>query len=309
MATRRPDLEAAPYKEPNYIWKAIMPLYEVMVKTGDTRFQDIVADAAAQTDRTLGTAPTATRIDSAKVTFSLNEKIKRYKMDNSEIEQLGGLLMAQMKGARAGKRAVGAAIETAAIASTFGDEANINSADILTSFLKTLDVAKETVMDYADGPLGLFGAYKVANRLKRYDEVVERMTFTGVLPGNVRDVRSISDAQLAAAIGVDQVLPGPSAASAAGWLGAASAYDGWLGLMALPDASADPDEEIQFGRMFAMNSGSAGELFQVETYYSDDLRSEVVDTTAWIDEQVFNKEACYILKGIDEENTVTTTAS
>lgn len=310
MATKRPDLEAAPYKDPGHIHKFIFPFFERMVKAGTLYYQDIVSDVTAQTDRTLGTAPTAVRIDSASTTWSLSEYIKRVKVDASEIEQLGGLLAAQMKAARHGKRAVADDLEALAIAATFGDAANLaGNVDILTSFLAALDTAKETIMDVADGQVAIFGARKIIGRLKRYNEVVERMTFTGVLPGAVRDVRSISDVQLAAALGIDTILAGPSTASAKGWLGGSSAYDGYVGVVILPDPGTDPDEEIQFGRMVSMNSGSNGELMAVESYYSDDLRSEVVDTVAWANLKAFNKECAYILKGIDEENSVTTTAS
>lgn len=313
MAVKRPDLEAAPFKEPMLIHKYLFPYYNREVKAGTLYYQDIVTDATigtAITNRTLGDAPTAVRIDSASTTWALTEKIKRIKVDRSEIDQLGGLLPAQMKAARAGKRVVGNDLEAAAIAATFGDAANLaGEVDILTTFLGASDTAKETIMDNAYGQVAMFGAYKVTNRLKRYDEVVERMKFTGVLLGNVRDVRSVSDDQLAAAIGVDMVLSAPSTASASGWLGASSAYDGYLGLAVLPDPSVDPDEDIQFGRTLSFNAGTNGELFEVESYYSDDLRSEVVDVTAWTNLIALNKECAYVLKGIDEENTVTTTAS
>ena len=309
MADRRPDLEAQSYKTPGFIGMRLFPALKRMVKAGTIYFQDIVSDGSAQTDRTLASAPTATAIASASTTWSMAEKIKRYKIDQSEIEQLGGLDNAQQKAARLGKRAVMGAVEALAIAATFGDQSNITTVDILDSFLKTLDVAKETIQDYADGTLALFGARRIIGRLKRYDEVVERMKFTGVLPGSVRDVRSISDQQLAAALGVDEILAGPSTGY---WLGGSNAYDGVLGLAVLPDPNTDPDEEIQIGRTLAMPvpvDGSADNIFQVETYYSDDLRSEVCDTVAWISLEVFNKEPIYLMTGIDEENAVTTTTA
>jgi len=310
MAQRRPDLEALPYKNPGFLTPYIMPSFSRDVKAGTFNFDDILADGSAQTDRTLATAATAYAIASASSTFSMAEKIHRAKMDESEIEQLGGLDKAQAKAARKGKRTVMTAVETLTIAATFGDEANINSMDILTSFLAALDIAKEAISDYSDGKIVVFGARKTVNILKRINEIVERMKFTGVLLGANRDVRSISDEQLAAAIDVDMVLAGPSTASAAGWFGASSAYAGWLGVMVLPDGNVDPDEEVQFGRMFEMPVGDdGGNIFKCESYYSDDLKSEVVDTVAWVSAEVMNKECCFILKGIDEENTTTTTTT
>jgi hypothetical protein len=216
------------YKTPPFIGMELFPALSKMVKAGTYYYADIQSDAAAQTDRTLASAPTATAIASASSTWSMSEAIKRYKMDESEIEQLGGLDNAQALGARVGKRSVMATIENAVIAATFGDIDNINSRDILDSFLEALDIAVDTIQDYADGPVAIFGSRRTINRLKRYDDVVERMTFTGVPTGQLRDVRSISDQQLAAALAVDRVLGGPSAAATGftGWLGSASAYAG-----------------------------------------------------------------------------------
>lgn len=310
MATRRRDLEALPFKAPPYIGARLMPYFTVGQKTGTIYFDDIVADATAQTDRTLGTAPTAVRIDSANSSFTVTEKIKRYKIDESEIELRGGLAAAQAKMSRKGKRSVLGRYEETVIASTFGDESNINSQDILASFLQALDVAVETILDYSDGTgiVALFGAHRVIQRLKRYDEVVEKMKFTGVLANGVNDVRAISNNHLASALDIDLILNGPT--STTYWLGGSSAYDGWLGLMVIPESAEnamDPDEQTQFGRQVTMPIGDGDGGFKVETYYSDDLKSEVCDTTGWQIPFVMNKELCYILKGIDEENTVTTT--
>jgi len=306
MADRRPDLEALPYKRPPFIWRSLFPGLKRLVKAGRLYFRDIVSDGSAQTDRTLGEAPTAARIDSANTTWALAEKIIRRKIDGSEIEQLGGLAAAQQVMARVCKRAVGGTIESLAIAATFGDTDNITNADIGSSFLAALDTGKEAIEDYADGRIALFGSRKVVNRLKRYNEVVERMKFTGVLVRDIRDVRNISDEQLAAAIGVDTVLAGPSSTSY--WFGAESAYDGYLGLAVLPDPDVTPLEEVQLGRVLYMPIPAEGDpdnAFQVETYYSDDLKSEVLDCTAWVALEALNKECCYIFTGVDEENAVT----
>lgn len=306
MAQRRPDLEALPYKRPPYIWDRLFPGLKRAVKAGTLYYQNVQTDGDAQTDRTLGEAPTASRIDSDSTTWALAEKIIRRKIDASEIEQLGGLDAAQQVMSRVCKRAVGGTIEALAIAATFGDTDNITNADIASSFLAALDTAKETVADYADGQIALFGARKIVNRLKRYDEVVERMKFTGVLVRDIRDVRNISDEQLAAAIGVDTVLAGPSSTDY--WLGTASAYDGYLGLVVLPDKDVNPLEEVQFGRTLYMPVPAEGDpdnAYQIETYYSDDLKSEVLDCQAWINLLALNKDCAYILTGIDEENAVT----
>ena len=305
MATLRPDLMAEPYKAPNFITNTLFPQLQKMAKTGTQYYFDLVSDATAQTDRTLATAPTAYRLATASDTFSCAEKIHRAKVDKTDIAMMGGLDRAQSKGARRGKRAVMKAIEDLGVAATFGN-ANIPDRDILTSFLQALQIAKEVVLDNGDGRLALFGAQRIINRLKRYTEITAKMVYTGLIPaGAAGDVRRISDDILAGAIGVDVVLSGPSTE----WLGTSSVYDGYLGLALLPDPAAEPDEEVQLGRNICMNVDGGGGIFECSSYYSDDLIAEVVDTMAWVDLTVFNPEVAYILRGIDESNTVTTTAS
>lgn len=305
MATvRRPDLEAQPFKAPEFIGPTLMPPLMRPVKSGTIYYQDYVADGTVQTDRTLATAPSATSLTSSSTTWTMAEKIMRYKADQSEIEQLGGLAAAQAKGARLGKRVVAGALETLVASATLGSGAT--SRNILNSLINAVNVAKEAILDYgADGKVALFGGRKTVDRVKRYAEIIARMQFTGVLVRDIRDVRSISDDQLAAALDVDMVLAGPT-----GYWG--SSYDEKLGLIVLPNPAVDPDEEVQFGRTMMMPvpaEGNPGNYFKVETFFSDDLKSEVVDTTAWINAVTFNLETLYILTGCDELNASSTTTT
>lgn len=305
MSTPRPDLEAIPFKAPEFIYDKIMPRDVKLVKLGRQYYKDIQSDVSAQTDRTLATAPTATSIASASTTWTLTEKIFRGKMDKSEIQQLGGLDRAQQVAARIGKRSVAKALEDLAVTATFGNS-SISHRDILASFDDNLKQAKEVVQDYADGRLALFGARRVIDRLKRFSEITGKMIYTGMVnSAQAQDVRNISDDILAGAIGVDVVLAGPSTE----WLGSGSAYDGYLGLVVLPDPNLMPEEVVQFGRTDVMNVEGGSDIFEVTSYYSDDLKSEVVDTCAWTQIVQYNLEACYLLTGVDESNTVTTTAS
>jgi hypothetical protein len=281
----------------------LMPALARQVKAGTVYFMDYDAGGSVQTDRTLATAPTANSMTSSSTTWTMAEKIYRAKIDQSEIEQLGGLDSAQMKAARVGKRAVMGAIETLVVTATMGSAAT--KYNILNSALKYIGIAKETVLDYAEGRVALFGQRRTIERLKRYTEIATRMTFSGVIPRDMRDVRSISDEQLAAAVGVDVVLGGP----AASWGGT---YDEYLGVIVLPDPNIDPDETYQFGRTMVLPvpaEGNVANIFKVESFFSDDLKSEVVDTTAWVNAVTFNAEALVILTGFDELNASSTTTT
>lgn len=305
-AIRRPDLEMMPFKMPSYIGDALFPVIKVNEKAKNPiQYAQIQTDVTAQTSRALTSAPTANTYADAESSFSTREILDRQQTPRSQLALYGGVDKTQQKMARKGKRAVGLKVENEAIALTFGA---ITPVDILASFLQALDIAKETIEDKgADGKIALFGGQRIINRLKRYNEVVERMSFTGVLPGDVRDVRSISDAQLAAALGLDVILSAPTIP----WLGAASVYDGYLGLTVLNDGVADPDEEVQGGRryLYTGDGSEEGNPYMVETWFNDDNKCERADTTVWTDTVKFNEGVFYVMSGIDEENTVVTTAS
>lgn len=307
MATKRPDLSAQEYKRPGMIGEILFPMLPRAVKQGVLYYQDIIADGTAQHTRSLGTAPTATLLTDAKTSFNLegDEYIDRRKIDDSTITGCGGLATAQEIMARVAMRTVMNAHEAAVVAATFG---TITAVDIGSSFLAALQIARESIQDYgAPGQIALFGAQRMIDRLKRYNEVVERMTFPNVFAGDPRDVRAISDQTLAATIGVDRVLSGPNDTTY-GWLGASSTYDGYLGLCILPTETVDPLEELQLGRTVSLSNGTDS-FMEVSTYHSDDLKSEVLDAQAWIELHTLNVELAYVMKGVDEENTVTTTAS
>lgn len=303
---RRPDLEAAPYKSPIYMGTTILPGWTRMVKAGTYYYADVLADADPQTDRTLASAPTATSITSSSAAWSMAELIKRYKIDQSEIEQLGGLAAAQAKGARAGKRSCMGRLETLIASAVWGSGAT--TANVLNSLVKAVQTAKYTVQDYTNGSrVALFGSRRNIDRIKRYAEIIAKMVYTGVLVRDIRDVRSVSDEQLAACLDVDAVLAGPNTE----W-GVGGTYDEYLGVCALPDPATDPDEEVQLGRTFLMgvpNEAAAGNVFQVETFFSDDLISEVVDTRLWYSIEVMNVECLYLLNGVDELNASSTTTT
>jgi hypothetical protein len=297
---RRTDLEVLPYGEPEFIAPILMPRLAREVNAGTVYYHDYVADGSAISDRTLGKAPSATLIAKASTTWSLVEKISRKKIDRRDIDMLGGLDKAEQKGARLGKREVAAAIETLAIAATFGN-VSIAKYNILASLIKAVGDAVDLVADKADGKIVLFGAKSMIQRAKRLTEVTGKMAYTGVPVGAERDVRSISDNILAGILGVDAVIAGRSS-----WL-SGSTYDGYLGVMVVPDATFEPDETIQFGRTMVKNVAGGTDIFECETFFSDDLKANVVDTQASVDLKVFNPECCVILTGLDESNAVTTT--
>jgi hypothetical protein len=308
---RRTDLEAIPYKRPQMLTPTLFPMLPRAQRQGVIYYQDYAADPSAQTGRTAGTAPTTTLVADAQTTFNLenDEFIKRMEIPDGDIAGLGGLDKAQMVAARRGMRAVGNSVEALTAANILAN-ASVTYVDILASLIDAVGVGYETLADRAEGRVALVCSHRIFNRIKQYDEVVERMKFTGVLPASVNDVRGISAAQLSAALGVDDVLVGPTAL----WYTASAAYQDRAALVVIPDGDMEPTEDLQVGRTlwFMPDGGTPAvdpALFEIHSFFSDTELSEMVDVRAYAEQHVFNAELIYGLDGIDAENTVTTTTT
>ena len=308
--TRRPDLERLPYKAPNYLTPQIFPFLPRAMKQGVLYYADIQTETAAETGRSGGTAPTAVNLSDAHTTYDLDtdEFIKRMGIPDAEIPGFGGLDAAQQVAARKGKRSVGLAIEDLTVANVLAN-ASVTYVDILNSLIGAVDLGRDTLMDRADGQIAFVCSSRIFNRIKRYDTIIDRMKFTGVMASGIRDVRSISAAQLAAALNVDAILVGPNSE----WYDDDADYQDRAALMVLPDPSAEPIEELQAGRTVWFSADgiavSADTMFEIHSYYSDNLLSEQVDVRAYAEQHMLNTELIYGLDGIDEDNTVTTTTT
>jgi len=313
MDTRehRPDLEALDYKRPGNLTDTLFPMLGRAVRQGTLYYQDLQADAAAQTGRTAGAAPTETTMADAKTTYNLenDEFIARIKIPDAEIAGLGGLDAAQQSAARRGKRGIGVAIEDLTVANILAN-GSVTYVDILASLIGAVDTGVGTLLDQgADGPIAFCCSRRIFSRIKRYAEIIERMKFTGVLPSGITDVRGISAAQLAAALNVDEVRIGPDTE----WYTHAAGYQDRAALVVLPDGGMNPNETPQVGRTAWFSpdgtTPAAGALFECHSYYSEEKLSEMVDVRAYAEQHVLNPELIYGLDGIDELNAVITTTT
>ena len=299
--TRRPDLEALPYARPSYLTNMIFPILPRAMRQGTLYFQDLLADVAAQTGRTAGTAPTSHLLADAQTTYNLenDEFIDREKVPDGDIAGLGGLDAAQQKGARKGKRSVGNAVEDLTVANVLAN-GSVTYTDIGTSLLAAIGVGFDTLADLeGGGKIALVCSSRVFNLIKRYTEVVDRMKYTGVIAGSVTDVRGVSAMQLGACLNVDTILVGNNEQ----WYTQSETYQDRAALVKLPEEGTEPDEVVQVGRTLwfsatgAMPSDDA--LFECHTWYSDADLSELVDVRAYAEQHVLNAEHIYGLDGID----------
>lgn len=299
--TRRPDLEALEYTKPGLLTGKIFPMIPRAKQIGTLYYQDLQSATTAEDDRTAGTAPSSNLLADAKVSFDLeaDELIDRQEIPDSEIDGLGGLDAAQQVAARRGKRSVGNAIEGLTVANVLGSD-DVSYTDIGSSLITACNDGFDDLADRAgQGDIVLVISSKLFSLVKKYDEVVERMKMTGVLPASVRDVRGISRQQLAAALGVDDVLVGNNTQ----WYSEDAAYQDRAALVKIPNPALDPIEDAQVGRTVWYSTTGVDpaeeDLFEIHTWFSNSQLSEMVDVRAYAEQKQLNSELIYGLDGLD----------
>ena len=193
---RRPDLEALEYARPAYITDSIFPMLPRAMRQGTLYFRDLQSAAAAQTGRTAGTAPTTELITDAKTTYNLenDEFIDRQEIPDGDIAGLGGLDSAQQLAVRRGKRAIGNAIEDLTAANILNNN-SVTYTDIGASLVSAVGLGFNTLADYeGNGRIVLVISSRLFTLITRYQEIEDRMKFTGVPVTDLRDVRGVGNA-------------------------------------------------------------------------------------------------------------------
>jgi len=299
---RRPDLEELPVAQrPFYVTERILPLLPKAVRQGTLYYSELQSDVSAESDRTAGEAPNENTISDAKTTFDLEneEYIDREKIPDCEIAGLGGLDAAQMKAARKGKRAVGNSIEKLTAANIL-DNGNATYTDIGSSLIRTLGQRRDVLLDLEGvNSIALVISSRLFHLIKTYEEIQEAMAYTGVPITSLRDVRGVRPNQVAATLGVDEII----VANNTQWYTESATYQDRAALVALPDGNVEPDEVVQLGRtLWFSPSGivpAAEELYEVHTWFSSEKVSEMCDVRAYAEQHMLNDELIEGLSGID----------
>ena len=302
MATRRPDLEAIEVNPPfGYLSSVIFPMFPLGQKEGRVYFYDLDADVAAETGRTLGVAPTSGNVLSANTTFAALERIARRDIPDDEVRLMGGLPQAENRAARITKRSIQRSLEVDTVAATVGD-GTLSGQDILGSIISAIDTGLDSI-HRIPGRTALVASWTTIRRISRFQEILDRMVFTGVLTEQERSVRNVSENILADALGVDLVLAGDDAQ----WAGANVEV---ACLIRLPDAATDPLDDPQIGRTYTyIPEDAGGDGVEITSFEDDDTLSFKITGRMWDDQIVHNPEGLYRLTGIDDANAVTTTTT
>jgi hypothetical protein len=292
-----------------YIGNRCMPVVNVREKSGRVYYRTLTNDSAAQTDRTVGTAPATTLLTDSNMAFAVSEIIKRYSIDRSEVKQMGGIAQADNLGAAASKRSVQRAHE-GLVAAQVLNGAGITVYDIEASLVARVQIGLEAIRRYP-GRKAFVTSSMVFNRIMRYTEIVQRFSLaSAVLTGSdamniIKRNQAALAMALAGVLGVDEVLVGDDDQ----WFDANGVFQDRACLLALPDpAEFSHKMDPVFGKCW-MYLPDGKQPFALESYYDDDVKLNNYDAEIWQQLLILNPGAAYILAGIDDSNAVVTSTT
>lgn len=298
MPAIRPDLQTAEFSRPPFLTDIILPPLMREQIAGTLYYQAVASDVTAQSGRanasTIGDI-TEHIVSAASKTFSCSEIRDRQKMSYTQVKGYADLLHAELAMARIAKRAWFSKVETTTARVLLGAASPTDLSGTSADIASSLENAVAELQDKAPGKVALVLSSRNFTRLKTDSNIKDRMKNTGVVLGAGGDPRNVTAEQLAAILGVDQILIGPNdvwhtAMKKANSTGQTDGFDyqGNAALVVLPDPAVDPVEEIQLGRTIYYKWSSNGDFFVCESFHDDKCDADCVDIKGLVDSQVFN---------------------
>jgi hypothetical protein len=285
----RPDLAALPVNAPiGYIGSIVLPIMNVQAKAGTYYYAAIDADVAAQTSRTAGAAPTATTIAESSATFSAVERIKRYKLPWEMIPLIGGLEKSDERGAKASKRSVLNALETAQLAALVDGAGTSITSAIVDGIIDACD----QVHRYAGRTafVANIGQYRWLIQQTEIQNLLVR-TFGGAGMTQILSLqKNVLQAMFQALFAVDEVL----IADDQFW---PYAYRTTCAVVKIPDGTDEMSfvSEPELGRTMVYWPEGAETPYEINSFADDDLRSNIFDACEWDSIEEMNSGAKVLL--------------
>lgn len=284
---RRPDLEAQEVSYPDYVGTKIYPFFGKPQIAGKLYYQKHKADVAAQYNRDHAALGDITQnvIAANDMSFSFFELRARIAMDYAQRIGYFDNEHADLAAGRLAKRAYFNKIEKLIADKLFS---SADAADATSDPVTAIDTNVALLRDIGIGRVALVIANKNKVELKRNQVIIERMKSTGLGAYDLREIRNVGDMNLAAALGVDEVL---TMKDAIGYAGVTGADKDCAALVVLPDEYEDPAESVQLGRLgYFMFTDSADDRFVMESWVDAFHDANVVDCKGLVQLLEFNSE-------------------
>lgn len=274
----RPDLSSAEWTRTPYVFDRVAPALSRLQMGGTMNYTPWTSRGSATTNRNKYDSHTRSHMGSASTTYVCSEKTSTKDMAQQDVVQSYATLMhAELAMAAAGKDEVNTAIENILATALLQDAIDITTSENLPGDIESY------VFDLADkvpnAKIALVMSTRLFTRLKGVAAIQERMKNIGIAIGEGGDPRNVTAAQMAAVLGVDEVILGKT-----GSWGAGKAV-----LVALPTAEKQPNEEVQLARTVVYRyDATAGIPFECTSWFDNDTDTHCVKSKTYADVLVLN---------------------
>jgi len=295
---RREDLEAIEVNAPEgYIGPILFPKLNRMKQTGTIYYQSLTADAAAQSGRSGGTAPTTVMLTSSNTTYACTERVKRYGVAYEEVDNIGGIAQADRLGAMAAKRSVFRALEDLVV-----DEVMAGSTDatVSSNLISAVRTAKAAIKRYKGRTAFITSSTTFAAAMTDTEVAARLAQFTSVTPADNAQILGLKKTLLAMCLEVDEVLIGDDDHWYVTTAGGSNnvTITGRALVAKLPPAEEESHtmDPVLGKAVFYLPDGS--QPFIIETHLNDDQKANKYDAQYFVDIMMLNASAKYLLGGI-----------
>jgi hypothetical protein len=297
----RADLAAIEVNPPTgFIGSLVYPVAKVAGKAGTYYYATLTADAAAQTNRTAGTAASATTLSESSSSFSAAERIKRYKVPYEMVPLVGGVAGSDKLGGKAAKRSVMRSLEQAQLTALVDGAGTTVSSNYVDAIVDAAEQVKlysgKTVLVMSTGNYRkLILTDEIKNLLLR--------SFAGLPASSVLSIdRDCVRAALRGLFAIDDILIGD-------WSLWPQAYYTTVAVCKIPDGTDAQSfvMEPELGRTMVYWPEGATSEFEVNSFPDDDVRGNIYDACVWDSIEQFNSGAKVLLNIGSQATTTTTT--
>ena len=274
----RPDLSSAEWTRTPYVFDRVAPPLSRLQMGGSMTYTPWTERGAATTNRDKYDAHTRSHMGSASVDFVCGEKTSTKDMAQQDVVQgYASLMHAELAMAAVGKDEVNTSLESDLATALLANPVDFTASENLPGDIE--DAAAELSDKTPDAKIALVMSTRVFTRLKACAAIQERMKNTGIAIGEGGDPRKVTAAQMAAILGVDEIILGKNTC----W-GKSKAV-----LIALPTESKQPNEEVQLARTLIYRyDPTAGIPFECTSWFDNDNDTHCVKCKAYATVKVLN---------------------
>lgn len=284
---RRPDLEAQEVSYPDFVGTKVYPWLGKPQIAGKLYYQKFNEDVTAQYNRNHASlADISDNVITAHDTsFACVELRSRVSMGYAQRMGFYDDEHADLAAGRIAKRSFFNKVESLCAANLFNATGAING---VSDPVSAIDTNVALLRDAGIGRIALVIANHNKVLLKSNATIADRMKATGLGVYDLKEIRNVGDINLAAALGVDEVL---TMKDSIGYAGVTGASKDCAALVVLPDEYEDCSESVQLGRVvYYMFTDSTDDRFVMESWVDAVHDANVVDCKGLVQLIEFNTE-------------------